>query len=80
MAESGSYGDFVIQIQSFELLRRGGWIPRFTLTGSDHSMLCRDRLDQVFPSKEEADEFALRDAVEWIDDRERTARHLVSSS
>ena len=80
MGKSISYGNCVIHLQSFELLPRGGWIPRFTLTGCDHSMLCRDRLDQVFPSKEEADEFALRDAVEWIDDRERTARDLVSSS
>ena len=28
---------------------------------------CRDRLDKVFSSKEEADEFALEDAMQWID-------------
>lgn len=80
MGKSGAYGNFVIQIQSFELLPSGGWIPRFTLRSSDDSMLCRDRLDQVFPSKEEADEFALKDAVEWIDDRERSAKNRASSS
>ena len=71
MEEFVSYGNCVIQMQSFELMPGGGWIPRFTLCCPDRSMLSRDRLDKVFPSKDEADEFALGDAVDWLDGDER---------
>ena len=81
MGDPISYSNYAIQAQSFELLPSGGWIPRFTLTSPDRGLLCRDRLDKVFASKDEADEFALKDAIDWIDDhQESVARPTAPSS
>lgn len=80
MGKSVSYGNCIIHLQSFELRPSGGWVPRFSLSGPDCSPLCRDRLDKVFPSKDEADEFALKDAVDWLDGRERAAAKGASLS
>ena len=61
------YRNYLIHIESFQLSHSSGWIPRFTLTRQDEIPSGRDRLDKVFPSKDEADEFALEDAMHCID-------------
>jgi len=68
-----SYKNCLIRGESFQLAQSSGWIPRYTLmlqgTSSDwtgaHSH--HDRLDKVFWTEREADEFALQDAIQWID-------------
>jgi hypothetical protein len=72
MANPISYSKYVIRTQSFELMPSGGWIPRFTLTCPERGLLYRDRLDKAFPSKREADDFALENAMDWIDNNEET--------
>ena len=79
MGRTISYINCVIHIQSFELMPSSGWIPRFTLTCSDNSLLCRDRLDKVFLSQDEADEFALTDAMDWIDNHSRAVEGTPAS-
>lgn len=67
MNSSLAYKNCLIHIESFQLTHSSGWIPRFTLTRQDDVPSSRDRLDKVFLSKDEADEFALEDAMQWID-------------
>lgn len=79
MASYLCYRNSVLLVQSFELMNACGWIPRFTLTCPDRTLLCRDRLDEVFSSKDEADKFALGEAMDWIDDREPTVAEATLS-
>ena len=73
MKSSLAYKNCLIHIESFQLTHSSGWIPRYTLMHQDTESewnaapSCRDRLDKVFWSKDEADEFALEDAMQWID-------------
>ena len=67
MQNSFPYRNCLIHIESFQLTHNSGWIPRFTLTREDDVPSCRDRLDKAFWSKDAADEFALEDAMQWID-------------
>src|SRR5688500_17810865 len=60
------YRDCLIHIESFQLTHSSGWIPRFTLTRQDEVPSGRNRLDKLFPSKDEADEFALEYALQRI--------------
>lgn len=74
MKNSIYYKNCLIRGESFELAQSRGWVPRYTVT-------CRhardkgsgvpshhDRLDQVFWTENEADKFALQDAMRWIDE------------
>jgi hypothetical protein len=78
MNTSLAYKSCFIHIESFQLTYSSGWIPRFKLTRQDtqsgwgDAPSYRDRLDKVFLSKDEADEFALEDAMQWIDQNGRT--------
>jgi hypothetical protein len=72
MQNTFSYRNCLIHIESFQLTESSGWIPRYTLMRQGMSdwnaaLSCRDRLDKVFWSKDEADEFALEDAMQRID-------------
>jgi hypothetical protein len=68
-----SYKNRLIRGESFQLAQSSGWIPRYSLTlqGANSSpkgaLSHHDRLDQVFWTEHEADEFALQDAMRWID-------------
>ena len=68
-----SYKNCVIRGESFQLAQSSGWIPRFTLMRqdsdkkSDDPPSYHDRLDKVFWTKNEADEFALQEAIRCID-------------
>jgi hypothetical protein len=76
MNTSLAYKNCFIHIESFQLTHSSGWIPRFKLTGQDTQSAApsyRDRLDKVFLSKDEADEFALEDAMQWIDQNGRSS-------
>ena len=59
--------------ESFQMDQSGSWIPRYTLTNQGNrtkwteAPTHHDRLDKVFGTENEADEFALQDAMLWID-------------
>jgi len=73
MKNSISYKNCLIHAESFQLILSSGWIPRYALTRHDDSNSWNgatshhDRLDQVFCTENEADTFALQDAMLWID-------------
>jgi len=73
MESSISYKNCLIRGESFQLPQSDSWIPRYTLMREgdeselDRSLMHHDRLDKVFWTKNEADEFALEDAMQWID-------------
>ena len=73
MKSTISYKNCLIRSQSFQLAQSSSWIPRFTLTRPDTDSdwtgiaVHHDRLDKVFCTENEADEFALQDAIKWID-------------
>ena len=69
-----SYKNRLIRGESFQLPQSNSWIPRYTLMRedidkreSDGFVTHRDRLDKVFWTKNEADEFAFKEAMQWID-------------
>ena len=74
-----SYKNCVIWGESFQLAQNTGWIPRYSLTRADADKrlnaapLRYDRLDKVFCTEDEADSFALQEAVRWIDDNIQSA-------
>ena len=68
-----AYKNCLIRSESFQLGQNGSWIPRYTLTRQDNKSKWHgapshyDRLDEVFSTEHEANEFALQDAMQWID-------------
>lgn len=68
-----SYKNCLVRGESFQLAQSSNWIPRYSLTlqgansNSQGALSHHDRLDQVFCTENEADEFALQDAMRWID-------------
>jgi hypothetical protein len=68
-----SYKNCVIRGESFQLAQSSGWIPRFILMRQDSDRTWNgppshhDRLDKVFGTKNEADEFAVQDAMRCVD-------------
>jgi hypothetical protein len=73
MKRNFSYKDCLIRSDSFQLSQSSSWIPRYILTrenreseGND-TPSSHDRLDKVFGTENEADEFAVQDAMRRID-------------
>ena len=68
-----SYKNCLVRGESFQLVQSSNWIPRYSLklqganNNSKGALSHHDRLDQVFRTENEADEFALQDAMRWID-------------
>jgi len=68
-----SYKNYRIRGKSFQPTQSSGWIPRYVLqcanpgAGSGDSPSSHDRLDKAFASAAEADDFAVQDAMKWID-------------
>jgi hypothetical protein len=68
-----SYKNRLIRGDSFQLPQCTSWIPRYTVVREEKerqlnsSLTHYDRLDKVFMTKNEADEFALTEAMQWID-------------
>jgi hypothetical protein len=73
MESSISYKNCLIRGESFQLPQSDSWIPRYTLmrendvSESDGTLTHHDRLDKVFWTKNEADAFALKDAIQRLD-------------
>ena len=73
MESSISYKNCLIRGESFQLPQSDSWIPRYTLmrendvSESDGSLTHHDRLDKVFWTKNDADAFALKDAMQCLD-------------
>jgi len=73
MKSSISYKNCLIRSESFQLMQSNSWIPRYSLMRQDTdnkrdgAPSHHDRLDKVFWTENEADEFALQDAMQWVD-------------
>lgn len=73
MKRNVSYKNCLIRSESFQLTQSSGWIPRYILTCDnrvserDGNPSRHDRLDKVFWTENEADEFAVQDAMRRID-------------
>jgi hypothetical protein len=72
MKSSISYKNCLIRSESFQRETKGSWIPQYTVTGQDAKKTSgvpshHAQLDKTFWSENEADEFALQDAMHWID-------------
>lgn len=72
MKSSISYKNCLIRSESFQLAPNSSWIPQYTLTRQSAKNITASpthhaRLDKVFWSENEADEFAMQDAMRWID-------------
>jgi hypothetical protein len=70
-----SYKDCFIRGESFQREKNGAWIPQYTLTrpttestgkGSDFPSH-QYQWNEAFPTEAEADAYALRRAMEWVD-------------
>ena len=72
MKRNISYKNCLIRSESFQLTQ-SSWIPRSIVTcdnrvsGRDSNPSRYDRLDKVFWTENEADEFAVQDAMRRID-------------
>ena len=73
MKSKVTYRNWLIYRDSFRLERMGRWIPHYTLTrkgakNKPSSVATHHaQLKANFWSENEADEFALQDAMRWID-------------
>jgi hypothetical protein len=73
MRNNISYKNCLIQGESFQREKNGEWIPQYKFTREDTGSELKRfptqhyQLNEVFATKDEADEFALRRAMESID-------------
>ena len=73
MKNSISYKDCLIQSESFQREKNGTWLPQYFLTrhgsGSKGGGFpsYQYQFNEAFPTESEADEYALKQAREWID-------------
>ena len=73
MKSSISYKNCLIRSESFQREKNGKWIPQYALTrqntGSKGKVFPSQQyqLNEAFPTENEADDFALQKAMEWID-------------
>jgi len=73
MKSSISYKNCLIRGESFQRQKDGKWVPRYTLRRQNTKNMQSDflsheaQLDKTFPSENAADDFALQEAMKWID-------------
>lgn len=73
MKSSIAYKNCLIRGESFQRETNGKWISQYTLTRQNSSHKGSEfpsqqyQLHTAFPTEEEADDFALQRAMEWID-------------
>jgi len=73
MKSSISYKNCLIRGESFQREKNGKWVPQYTLTrhetGNKRTRFPSQQyqLNEIFPTEDEADDFALQKAMEWID-------------
>ena len=81
-----SYKNYFIRGKSFQPTQNSGWIPRYVLqcvhpsAASGDAELSHDRLDKAFGSAAEADDFAVQDAMRWIDNLASTTANGALSA
>ena len=74
MKSSTTYRSWLIRSGSFRVERNGPWIPQYSLTcqGTDgkgnDAKTHRVECTTTFRGENDADEFALQDAIRWIDE------------
>jgi len=72
MKSSISYKGCLIRGESFQREKNGSWIPQYILTRQDTGNKETDfpsnqyRLNEIFMTEDEADDFAVQKAMEWI--------------
>jgi hypothetical protein len=68
-----SYKNCLIQGESFQREKNGTWVPQYILTRQETGNKGNDfpsqqyQPNETFPTEDEADDFALQRAMEWID-------------
>jgi len=73
MKSSISYKSCLIRGESFQRTKDGKWVPQYTLRRQDTKNQASDflshqaQLDKTFPTESAADDFALQEAMKWID-------------
>ncbi len=73
MKSSISYKNCLIRGESFQREKNGTWVPQYTLTRQETGNKGNDfpshqyQLNEIFSTENEADDFALQKAMEWID-------------
>ena len=73
MKSSISYKNCFIRGESFQREKNGTWIPQYLLTRQDTGNKGNDfpshqyQLNAMFLTEGEADDFAVQQAMEWID-------------
>jgi hypothetical protein len=73
MKSSISYKSCLIRGESFQRKKDGKWVPQYTLRRHDTKNQVSDflshqaQLDKTFPTESAADDFALQEAMKWID-------------
>jgi len=79
MKSSISYKNCLIRGESFQREKDGKWIPQYTLKREGTKNMRSDflshqaKLDKTFPSENAADDFALQEAMKWIDKNSKPA-------
>jgi hypothetical protein len=73
MKSSIAYRNCLIRGASFQREKDGKWIPQYTLRRQDTKNKVNDflshqaQLHRTFPTESAADDFALQEAMKWID-------------
>jgi len=66
-----SYKNHLIRFESFQREENGKWIPQYYFTRQDNRKndfpSQQYQLNEAFPTQDEADDFALQRAKDWID-------------
>jgi hypothetical protein len=69
------YKNCVVYTESFQREKNGAWVPQYTLTRPKTESTGKGRdfpshqyqYNEAFPNQAEADAYALRKAMEWVD-------------
>ncbi|HEU4344457.1 MAG TPA: hypothetical protein VFU31_23120 [Candidatus Binatia bacterium] len=73
MKSSISYQNCLIRGESFQREKNGNWVPKYILRRHDTKNKGNDflshqaQLNKIFPTENAADDFALQEAMKWID-------------
>lgn len=73
MRSSISYKNYLIRLESFQREEKGKWIPQYYFARQNIGSKETDfpsqqyQFNEALQSEDEADDFALRKAMEWID-------------
>ena len=73
MKSSIAYQNCLIRGESFQREKNGEWVPQYTLRRQAAKNKMSDflfhqaQLNEAFPTENAADDFALQEAMKWID-------------